>query len=289
METLHSTIPGRVGADKMWELGFKGEGICIAFIDSGLQKDVSFEQQIVEAKDFSGFNSVRDDDNWHGNAMVKAALVVSPESNVGIFKVTDKFQTPSKVATINALKYCMEVFPKYRIVNLSLSFPPDNCPDKCELCKLVAEAYQKGILVTVAAGNKGHIEGENTITCPGRAYWALTSIGTLPQFQNEYLRNMGWLKKQIWDITGKMAKSYGTSFSSAYTAGCAALVFSALPKLTADTYRHFAITVQDSMRKEGQETLRVDYVYNELLRIRNLSKHAIITKPGALNTYVEEF
>ncbi len=291
MSSSESAIPIRLGADKLWEMGFKGEGIAVAFIDSGIEKVVSYEDNLIELRDFSPHKSVRDSNNWHGSAMVEAMHVVAPQAQLGIFKVTDELQFPSKKATIAALQYCIDSFPKYRVVNLSLSFPPDHCPDDCDLCKLVELAYRKGILVTVAAGNKGYKEGENTITCPGRASWALTSIATLPKFQIEFLENMGWLKKKIWEATGKMSKTYGTSYSSAYTAGCAALVFSAFPKLTADTYRHFAISVQNEKRKQGLRTLRVEDVYNEIKRIKEFMEFtgAMVSKPGALHQFVEAY
>jgi len=286
-----SAIAVRVGADKLWDLGFEGQHIAVAIIDSGLKKKFKHERNVIEAVDFSGHHRVRHRGNIHGTGMTEAFLAIAPKAEVGIFKVTDDNGVPYQNATLEALQHCIDVFPKYRIVNMSLSFPPNNCPDQCELCQLVEKAYKRGILVTIAAGNKGHTEGVNTITCPGNANWAFTSIAVLPKSQNDFLKNMGWFKKVIWEVTGKMKKHYGTSLSSVYSAGCAALVFSAFPKLTADTYRHFAHSVMNEKRKQGIQLLRVDDVYNELLRIKNFSENtgALVTKPGALKPVLEQF
>lgn len=289
MNPEDSYIPSHVGADMLWQLGYEGQGVGVAFIDSGAVRQPPFKSQIIEAKVFSGYNSVYSNDNWHGSSMMEAMLVVAPKAKLGVFKVTDKHQFPSKKAVMEALQYSIDQYPKYRVVNMSLSFAPDHCPDQCELCQLVEQAYTKGILITVAAGNKGHKEGENTITCPGRAKWALTSIATLPRFQNEYLENMGWLKKTMMELSGKTAKTYGTSFSSAYTAGYGALLFSAFPSLTADTLRYFALQVMDESRKRGQHTLKVDEVYQKLKNIQYMSSISIVTKPGALHMFVENF
>lgn len=289
MNLEESFIPSHVGADTLWELGHEGQDVGVAFIDSGVVEDPSFKEQIIETKDFSGHHDVYNDNNWHGSSMVEAMLVVAPKAKLGVFKVTDKHQFPSKNAVMQALQYCLDVYPKYRVINMSLSFAPNNCPDHCELCQLVDQAYAKGLLITVAAGNKGYKEGQNTITCPGRARWALTSIATLPKFQNDYLDKRCWLQKTVMQISGKMSRTYGTSFSSAYSAGYAALIFSAFPKLTADTYRYFALQVSHEIRKQGRETLKVDDVYNKLENIKYLSSIAMVTKPGALYPMVEKF
>lgn len=289
-ESQKSGIPARLGADELWDLGFEGQGVAVAIIDSGLKKRFKYEENVIEAINCSGEHRVRHRNNTHGTSMTEAFLAIAPKAQVGMFKVTDKHGEPYQSATLKALQHCIDVFPKYRIVNISLSFPTNHCPDQCKLCQLVEKAYKRGILVTIAAGNEGHIEGVNTITCPGNANWALTSIAVLPQSQNGYLSNISGLKKMWWKLTDKMKRNYGTSFSSAYSAGRAALMFSAFPKLTADTYRYFAIAVMNEKRQQGIELLRVDDVYAKLTQMKNMATAgAMVVKPGALHPYMESF
>lgn len=279
MNTQRITYADLLGASKLWEYGYWGQHINIAVIDTGLTRFPSFEDNIIEELNFYDSGSVRAKNFWHGEYISNAILTIAPKANICMMRVGTKYGTPEKKAAEKAIQHCINNYPKYRIINISLSFDFINCPDQCNLCKLVDDAYKKGILVIVASGNRGLID--NKLTCPATAEWPLKVQAISTVQENEEFLKMSKIKKIIQSLTGKLSKTMGTSFSAGYATGGAALIMSAFPKITADDLR---FVILDRSRyyfeKEGIQFPKIDKYYERLAELNKLQEYCILCKEG---------
>jgi hypothetical protein len=268
--------------------GSKGEGVSVAVIDSGLLPSGTLQNLIAEDVDFTGKNEARYHDAYHGQTVAECVNLVAPEARLGNFRVIDHNGRTRREWVIAALQHCIDVFPKYRVANLSVSFAPNACPDECPLCRKVTEAYYRGIYVVVAAGNKGPKPG--TITCPALAHWAVVSQATWSKAEAVYWEKHPMRRRWAVHVTGEFAKWYGTSYSAAYASGAAAVHLSSFPKLTAATLRHAVMSVAQQMRSERRTgTLSHKRVRDFLLFLRGLPKAAIVELPGSSSLFLEDF
>jgi minor extracellular protease Epr len=275
-----TTFAQVLGADKLWEMGFKGQDVNIALLDTGLTPDSKFQENVVEELNFFDKSSTRGRHFWHGESIAKSILHIAPNCNLSIMRVGSKFGVPDRKATTRALQYCIDNYPKYRLVNISLSFDFRNCPENCKLCSLVDEAHRKGILVVVAVGNRGEIDNE--YTCPATAEWPLKVMAINTKEDNDKYLNMPFIKKAYLKMTGKLAKQMGTSFSAGYATGAASLIINAFPKIHADDLRFIMMDrARDRFEKKGGHSFpRIDDYYTRLVELKKMSKYMILTKEG---------
>lgn len=287
---MSTSVVDRMAVSGLWELGFHGQGVTVAVIDTGMTPQSDFAPNIVEDLDFTGESRARDAANVHGTQVADCVHAVASQASIANLRVVPAKSVFTRESVIRAIRHCIEVYPKYRVLNISLSFNPAGCPDQCALCQAVDQAYAKGMLVVVAAGNTG--PKPDTLTCPARARWAIANVATWTRAEAEYWEEH-WMRRMWYThVTGDMGKRYGTSFSAGYTSGAAALLFSAFPELDADTLRFSMIHVAGQMRTEkGHETtLQFDRVHSHLLWMRQMvSVGAMVTKPGALRPLVPSF
>lgn len=171
------TIEGSIPID----MGYKGEGITTAVIDTGIvlhQDLVRPNNRIIDFVDFINNKSTPYDDNGHGTHV--AGIIagngyssrgkytgIAPESNILAIKALDNEGSGNTSTIIKAISYVIETKDKYntRILNLSIGSPANNSYKKDPLCKAVTEAVNSGIIVVVAAGNNG--PNERSILSPG--------------------------------------------------------------------------------------------------------------------------
>jgi hypothetical protein len=266
---------------------FKGQGTRVAMLDSGVLPDGALTNLIDEDIDFTGANAPRNSKAYHGETVGDCMTLVAPAARLGNLRVIDDTGAIKREWVIAALQHCIDVFPKYRVANLSLAFKPKGCPDGCDLCRKVDEAFHHGIYVVVAAGNTGPKPA--TRTCPALAPWAIASQATWSKAEAEYWKTHHLRRKWHVQVTGKFAKWYGTSFSAAYASGAAALHFGAFPKLTAAILHHAVGTTVKRMEDEGRVILSHARVRDFLLWLQSLPKHAFISLPGASVPFLEDF
>lgn len=215
----------------LWELDIRGLGVTVAVLDTGFSPSDEIGPSVIYEKDFTGEDNPRGAGYWHGTSVAKGIRLIAPEANIGNFKVLPEQSYPAREIVSQAVQFCIHEFPKYQIINLSLYFEPDGCSEvnPCNLCAVVNEAVQRGIVVVAAAGNLGPEPG--TITCPGLAKEALTVVSTWTKKEADWWDSVGLLKKSWWkDFTGEFGKAYGTSFSAAWASGGVALLKSAFPE-----------------------------------------------------------
>lgn len=264
----------------------KGQGACVALLDSGVLPASEHISAIDEDIDFTGANAPRNSGAYHGETVAECIRLVAPDVRLANLRVIDHTGAVQREWVIAALQHCIDVFPKYRVANLSLSFKPQGCPDQCDLCRKVDEAFHRGIFIVAAAGNTGRKGAMRT--CPALSPWAIASQATWSKAEAKYWETHPWLQKYHVHVTGKYAKWYGTSFSAGYASGAAALHFSAFPKLTSAILHHAVGTAARLLAEEGRVAMSHAKVRDVLRALQMTPKHALIVLEGASVRFLDE-
>jgi serine protease AprX len=224
-------LDASLGISPLWEQGVFGFGVTVAVLDTGISVDCPFSSQVRERYDQKCRPTSEEPSGPHGTKIAACINLVAPKADLLSFSVFPGDTWPGLLfnrmvrdAVVNALNFCIDSYPRIRIVNLSLAVPrgslfPCSPEHPCKMCAAVNRASDCGILVIVAAGNTG--PKEDTIECPGLTRGAFTVGATLSQQKNQ---------QALMDANA--SQRYGTSFSSAYVSGGIALLLSRYPNAT---------------------------------------------------------
>lgn len=161
--------------------GYKGRGITVAVIDTGVAPHQDLTKpinRIVGFKDFINNETEPYDDNGHGTHV--AGIIagngyssrgkytgIAPEANILAVKALNRRGSGNMSDIIAAVEYVVETKDEYntKILNLSFGSPANMSYEKDPLCKSVKRAKDAGLIVVAAAGNSG--PNERTIVSPG--------------------------------------------------------------------------------------------------------------------------
>lgn len=230
--TTFTDLNGRYGYSNLWTRQIKGQGVGVAVLDTGVDPLPELGDSLVQNRDFTDEACPKDgSDLKHGTSIARLIHLVAPKAKLANLKVLPIEAKARREFVVDALSFCTESFPRFRIVNLSISFPLgflwwSHRPGQCLLCQAVNNAVEAGIHVIAAAGNEGPHAG--TITCPGTAEKAITVAAVETKEQHDW-----WRRKPVWKRwwlrqTGWLGRYCGTSYSSAYVTGGVALILSAV-------------------------------------------------------------
>ncbi|MBQ9990790.1 MAG: S8 family peptidase [Lachnospiraceae bacterium] len=150
-----------------------GKDITVAILDTGIIPHPDFQGRILAFRDFIHQKQRLYDDAGHGTHVAGCLAGsgflsegrfrgIAPACNLVIGKVLDKEGGGDTNMMLEALKWILEERRRWniRILNISVGFEEHVEPDKIKrLLKALEEVHQAGILVVVAAGNKGPKEG----------------------------------------------------------------------------------------------------------------------------------
>lgn len=177
-----------IGSELPHVEGFKGEGVTVAVIDTGVAPHTDLVRptnRIVGFKDFVGNKTKPYDDNGHGThvAGIIASSGVSsngkyagiaPEANILAVKALDENGSGNTSDIVSAIQWVIETKDVYntKILNLSLGSPATNSFRSDPLVRAVDEAVRSGLTVIVAAGNSG--PSKETILSPGNSPGVIT-------------------------------------------------------------------------------------------------------------------
>ncbi len=163
--------------------GYKGKGITVAVIDTGVTPHndlIKPNNRIIGFKDFVNDKTTPYDDNGHGTHVAgiiagngyssnRKYAGVAPEANILGVKALDESGSGNTSDIISAIQWIIETKDVYKtkILNLSLGSPATDPYTSDPLVKACNEAIKAGITVVVAAGNSG--PASKTILSPGNS------------------------------------------------------------------------------------------------------------------------
>jgi serine protease AprX len=293
---LVTTYPKTVGADKLWTgpgAKYTGKGVGVAVIDTGIAGD------LVDFRDASGGSRIvanvvsnplaqtAGDTNGHGthvagiiagnggnrpaaDPLAGDYMGVAPEADIVAVKVADDNGNATLLDVVNGLQFVVDHKNDFniRVVNLSLSSDTPQSYRTDPLDAAVESAWLKGIVVIVAAGNRGNA-ADAVQYAPGNDPYVV-SVGalddnatkeplddTLASFSSTGTTQDGFAKPEVLApgtrivaplapssafatlcpacvIGSAYIRASGTSMASPVVAGAAALMLQAHPEWTPD-------------------------------------------------------
>ena len=173
---LESSVP-HVGAGGPWDMGYDGEGIKVAVIDTGVDPwhpDLLTlgSSGNIYGKNFMDPGRTPVDFNGHGTQVAGVIAAngsirgMAPGSTIYAYKVSHDGESVSSDLIVQAIKEA--VADDADIINISLGVNRTNR----QINMAINEATEAGVLVVVAAGNDGPSPG--TIGSPGISPNAIT-------------------------------------------------------------------------------------------------------------------
>jgi serine protease AprX len=200
-----------IGAQTAFSYGWKGAGIGVAIIDSGIVAGKDLQtgsvSRIVYSQSFVPKVTSTVDQYGHGTHVAgivagngaastgipyfKTFRGVAPSANLINLRVLDANGAGTDSTVIAAINAAVQLKSKYniRVINLSLGRSVWESYSLDPLCQAVEKAWNAGIVVVVAAGNQGRnqtlgTDGYATITAPGNdplviTVGAMKTMGTL--------------------------------------------------------------------------------------------------------------
>jgi serine protease AprX len=202
--TLGFTRPERTGAtvgadDVRQQLGFEGEGIGVAVIDSGVtawhndlaDPNAPTTQRVDRFVDFVGGQAQPYDDYGHGTHVAGiiagngadsngARTGIAPKSRLVVLKVLDGHGRGRISDVIAAIDYAVAHRSDFniRVLNLSIGAGVYESYNTDLLTLAAKRAVENGLVVVASAGNHGRNDDGLTqlgaITAPGNAPWVIT-------------------------------------------------------------------------------------------------------------------
>jgi len=257
---LDVSVP-RIQVPQVWDAGFRGEGIKIGIVDTGIDAShPDFEGRVADMTSFVGGDGT--DDNGHGTHVAGIAAGsgagsagkyrgVAPAASLYVAKVLNASGGGTMSGVMAGVEWAVD--QAVHVINLSLG-SDGSCDGTDALSTLCDEAVkQHGVVVCVAGGNAG--PGASTVGAPGCARWVIT-IGAvndsdqIANFSSRGPTSDGRIKPDIvfpgvniaaaqasgTALGTVVAPGYiqisGTSMATPHATGSVALLLQAKPGLT---------------------------------------------------------
>ncbi|VDK74993.1 unnamed protein product [Litomosoides sigmodontis] len=212
--------------DKLWDMGYKGQGVKVAIFDTGLDKHHPHFQQIVERTDWTN-EETADDGLGHGTFV--AGLIASsdhrcdglaPAASIYAYKVFTKKQVSFTSWFLDAFNHA--ILRGINVLNLSIGGP--DFTDRPFMDK-VWELTANGIILISAIGNDGPKFG--TLNNPADQ---MDVIGVGGINGDSKIASFSSRGMTTWELPGGYGRvkpdivSYGSSvYGSSLDGGCRAL------------------------------------------------------------------
>jgi len=195
-------FPTLVRADKLHDMGLTGRGIGVAIVDTGssllkeIEKDTDGDDKKIVYKDLISKKDLnkdydKEDGNGHGTHVtsiianssktvrynddgVESYNGIAPNADLIIVRAFDELGASTYTRVLESIEYAIEHKDRYniRVLNLSFSALPTSYYWDDPLNQLVMRAWQEGIVVVAAAGNRG--SGAMSVGVPGNTPYIIT-------------------------------------------------------------------------------------------------------------------
>jgi serine protease AprX len=164
----------QVNADQVWELGYRGQGVVVAVVDSGVNYDhLDLADHLWdggEAFPHHGYDVVNDDDDpmddkGHGTHCAGTVLGdgtagsltgMAPEATLMCVKSIDADGFGGAVNIAGGMEWSVE--HGCDLISMSLGMVNAEITDKELLRRTCCSVLDAGIVAAVCAGNEGHIQ-----------------------------------------------------------------------------------------------------------------------------------
>ena len=288
---LNTNYPKTIKADKLWDRGFTGNGIGVAVIDSGIAGDLadfkgSDGRSRVVANVVTAPGAQKAGDGLGHGTHVAGIIAgnsfnrdprdplygdyvgVAPDVNLVAIKASDEVGNSTVLDVINGIQFVVDHKDQFniRVLNLSLSTDVPQSYKTDPLDAAVEYAWQHGIVVVAAAGNRGsdydavkYAPGNDpfVISVGGsdeqgdsgkgaRAYWSSAGRTQDGFFKPEVMAPGAHIVSTLAPnsafqylcpscvISGAYFKAGGTSMAAPVVSGAVALLLQAKPSLSPD-------------------------------------------------------
>lgn len=186
-----------MNVESLYNQGFDGTGVTIAFIDTGVHSHIDFvvpKNRIIVFKDFVNFEQSFYDDNGHGTFVTSVACGnglaggkhfcgVAPNANIISLKALDKNGETGAFTILEAMQWIHDNKEEYNIKVVCMSFGSQPLSSGDPLIRGAETLWNDGIAVVVAAGNSG--PDSATIKSPGVSTKVIT-VGALDDERDEF-------------------------------------------------------------------------------------------------------
>ena len=193
LESLYTQL---VRAPEVWDLGYTGQGVTVAVLDSGIAPVADLTQpssRVIAAVDFVTTTVGMGDPGGHGTHV--AGIIagngadsaggyqgIAPEANLIDVRVLNEGGTASMSTVIRGIQWVVNNKSAYniRVLNISLGTEATGSYRLSPLAAAVEMAWFGGIVVVVSAGNSGPLS--STVSSPADDPYVI-SVGILDDNQ----------------------------------------------------------------------------------------------------------
>ena len=180
----NNTYLDTLNVKPVWDMGFKGEGITVAVVDSGITNDQDFStdpslstssSRLIAQSNFNNDSSFLGDAYGHGthvagviggNGFMSNGVYqgIAPGVNLIGLKISDDQGMAYESDTVNALAWILEHKDEHniRVVNLSINSTVEDSYHNSPLDAALEILWFNGIVVVASAGNQAS-DGEINI------------------------------------------------------------------------------------------------------------------------------